>query len=55
MLIALFTVAATAMNFVGFNPMRALVVAEIAPGISAPPLLLLIMRLTGVRQARAHR
>ena len=41
---------ATAMNFLGFNPMRALVVAGVVQGSSTPPLMLLLMRLTGDRQ-----
>lgn len=46
-LITLFTVVATAMNFFGVNPMKALVIAGIIQGFSTPPLMLLIMRLTG--------
>jgi Mn2+/Fe2+ NRAMP family transporter len=45
-LIAGFTVIATAMNFLGINPMKALVIAGIIQGFSTPPLLLLIMLLT---------
>ena len=45
-LIALFTVLATGMNFLGLNPMKALVIAGIIQGFSTPPLMLLIMRLT---------
>ena len=49
LLIAGFTVVAMSMNFFGFNPMKALVVAGIVQGFSTPPLLLLIMRMTGDR------
>jgi Mn2+/Fe2+ NRAMP family transporter len=49
LLIAGFTVLAMSMNFFGFNPMKALVVAGIVQGFSTPPLLLLIMRMTGDR------
>jgi NRAMP (natural resistance-associated macrophage protein)-like metal ion transporter len=48
-LIALFTVLAMAMNFLGVNPMKALVIAGIVQGFSTPPLMLLIMRLTSNR------
>jgi Mn2+/Fe2+ NRAMP family transporter len=44
--IAGFTVLAMGMNFLGFNPMRALVVAGIIQGFSTPRLLLLIMLMT---------
>jgi Mn2+/Fe2+ NRAMP family transporter len=47
LLITGFTVIAMGMNFFGFNPMRALVIAGIVQGFSTPPLMLLIMRLTG--------
>jgi Mn2+/Fe2+ NRAMP family transporter len=49
LLITAFTVLAMGMNFLGFNPMRALVVAGIVQGFSTPPLMLLIMRMTGNR------
>jgi Mn2+/Fe2+ NRAMP family transporter len=49
LLIAGFSLIAMSMNFFGFNPMRALVVAGIVQGFSTPPLLLLIMRMTGDR------
>jgi NRAMP (natural resistance-associated macrophage protein)-like metal ion transporter len=48
-IIAAFSCVAMTMNFFGFNPMRALVVAGIVQGFSTPPLMLLIMRLTGNR------
>jgi NRAMP (natural resistance-associated macrophage protein)-like metal ion transporter len=44
--IAVFTVLAAGMNFAGFNPMKALVVAGIVQGFSTPPLMLLIMLMT---------
>jgi len=43
------TFIALTMNFLGFNPMKALVVAGIVQGFSTPPLMLLIMLLTGNR------
>jgi NRAMP (natural resistance-associated macrophage protein)-like metal ion transporter len=49
LLIAAFTVAATCLNFFGFNPMKALVFAGIVQGFSTPPLMFLIMRMTGSR------
>jgi Mn2+/Fe2+ NRAMP family transporter len=50
LLIAAFTAVATAMNFLGFNPMKALVIAGIVQGFSTPPLMLLIMRMTSNRE-----
>jgi NRAMP (natural resistance-associated macrophage protein)-like metal ion transporter len=44
--IALVTAAAVGLNFLGFNPMRALVWSGIVQGFSVPPLLLLIMLMT---------
>jgi len=38
--------AAAAMNFFGFNPMKALVFAGIVQGFSTPPLMLLMMLMT---------
>jgi NRAMP (natural resistance-associated macrophage protein)-like metal ion transporter len=49
LLITGFTLVAMSMNFFGFNPMKALVIAGIIQGFSTPPLMLLIMRLTGNR------
>jgi NRAMP (natural resistance-associated macrophage protein)-like metal ion transporter len=49
LLIGSFTVVAMCMNFFGFNPMKALVVAGIVQGFSTPPLMFLIMRMTGSR------
>jgi len=47
--IAVFTVAAMGMNFIGINPMRALVLAGIVQGFSTPPLMLLILIITSRR------
>ncbi|MBV8841610.1 MAG: Nramp family divalent metal transporter [Bryobacterales bacterium] len=47
--IAFFTLIGTALNFLGINPMRALVVAGIVQGFSTPPLMLLIMFMTNNR------
>jgi Mn2+/Fe2+ NRAMP family transporter len=44
-----FTAAAVAMNFLGVNPMKALVWSGIVQGFSTPPLLLLIMLMTNNR------
>src|SRR4051812_24065748 len=49
LLIAGFTAVAMSMNFLGVNPMKALVVAGIVQGFSTPPLMLLIMRMTSDR------
>ncbi len=42
--------AAAAMNFFGFNPMKALVFAGIVQGFSTPPLMLLMMLMTNRRR-----
>jgi NRAMP (natural resistance-associated macrophage protein)-like metal ion transporter len=47
--IVAFTLIAIAMNFLGFNPMKALVWSGIVQGFSTPPLLLLIMLMTNNR------
>jgi Mn2+/Fe2+ NRAMP family transporter len=44
------TVVAAGMNFIGINPMKALVYSGIVQGFSTPPLLLLIMLLTNDRR-----
>lgn len=44
-----FTLIGIAMNFLGFNPMKALVWAGVVQGFSTPPLLLLIMLMTNNR------
>ncbi|KKC24665.1 natural resistance-associated macrophage protein [Sphingomonas sp. SRS2] len=48
-IIAVVTVVAVGMNFLGFNPMRALIWSGIVQGFSVPPLLLLMMLLTNSR------
>jgi NRAMP (natural resistance-associated macrophage protein)-like metal ion transporter len=44
--IAVFTLLAMSLNFLGFNPMKALVWAGVVQGFSTPPLLLLILLMT---------
>jgi Mn2+/Fe2+ NRAMP family transporter len=44
-----------AMNFLGINPMKALVWAGIVQGFSTPPLLLLILRMTNNRVIMGER
>lgn len=53
--IAVFTVLAMGMNFLGFNPMKALVFSGIVQGFSTPPLLLLIMLITNNRKIMGQR
>jgi Mn2+/Fe2+ NRAMP family transporter len=48
--IGLVTTVAIGLNFLGFNPMRALVLSGIVQGFSTPPLLLLIMLMTNNRR-----
>ena len=48
-LIALATLIAVALNFLGFNPMRVLVWSGVVQGFSVPPLLLLMMLMTNDR------
>jgi NRAMP (natural resistance-associated macrophage protein)-like metal ion transporter len=50
LVIAAITLIATAMNFIGINPMKALVFAGIVQGFSTPPLMLLIMLMTNNRK-----
>jgi Mn2+/Fe2+ NRAMP family transporter len=45
-----FTIIGVAMNFMGFNPMQALVWAGVVQGFSTPPLLLLIVLMTSSRR-----
>jgi Mn2+/Fe2+ NRAMP family transporter len=45
-----FTLIALGLNFLGFNPMKALVWSGIVQGFSTPPLLLLIMLMTNNRK-----
>jgi Mn2+/Fe2+ NRAMP family transporter len=49
-LIVGFTTIAVGMNFLGFNPMKALVYSGIVQGFSTPPLLLMIMLMTSNRR-----
>lgn len=49
------TLIAVAMNFLGFNPMKALVFSGIVQGFSTPPLLLLIMLMTNNRKIMGER
>src|SRR5436190_10461409 len=44
-----FTVAAIGLNFLGFNPMKALVYSAMVQGFSTPPLMLLIVLMTSRR------
>jgi Mn2+/Fe2+ NRAMP family transporter len=44
--IAAVTALAVLLNFLGFNPMKALVWSGIVQGFSVPPLLLIMMLLT---------
>ena len=53
--IGLVTALAVALNFLGFNPMKALVWAGIVQGFSTPPLLLLIMLMTNDRRIMGDR
>lgn len=53
--IVVFTVIAMAMNFIGFNPMKALVWAGIVQGFSTPPLMLLLLLLTANRELMGER
>lgn len=53
--IGVFTLLAMSMNFLGFNPMKALVFSGIVQGFSTPPLLLLIMLMTNNRKIMGKR
>ena len=53
--IAGFTVLAVGLNFLGFNPMKALVWSGVVQGFSVPPLLLLIMLMTNNRKIMGDR
>ena len=48
-LLFLLGVIGVAINFLGFNPMQALVWAGVVQGFATPPLLLLIMVITNNR------
>jgi Mn2+/Fe2+ NRAMP family transporter len=53
--IAVFTLAAMMLNFLGINPMHALVVAGVVQGFSTPPLMALIMVMTNRRSIMGDR
>ena len=53
--IGVFTTIAMALNFLGFNPLKALVYSGIVQGFSTPPLLLLIMLITNNRRIMGNR
>ena len=53
--IGVFTAIAMGLNFLGFNPMKALVYSGIVQGFSTPPLLLLIMLITNNRRIMGNR
>jgi NRAMP (natural resistance-associated macrophage protein)-like metal ion transporter len=48
--IGVVTAVAVGLNFLGFNPMRALVLSGVVQGFSTPPLLFLIMLMTNDRR-----
>jgi NRAMP (natural resistance-associated macrophage protein)-like metal ion transporter len=48
------TAIAVGLNFLGFNPMKALVWSGIVQGLSTPPLLLLIMLMTNNRRIMGY-
>jgi NRAMP (natural resistance-associated macrophage protein)-like metal ion transporter len=50
-----FTVIAIGLNFLGFNPMKALVWSGIVQGFSTPPLMLLILLMTNNRALMGKR
>jgi NRAMP (natural resistance-associated macrophage protein)-like metal ion transporter len=53
--IAAFTALAAGLNFLGFNPIKALVWSGIVQGFSTPPLLLLILLMTNNRAIMGDR
>lgn len=54
-IIALLTVIAVGFNFLGINPMQALVWAGVVQGFSTPPLMLLILLMTNNREIMGDR
>jgi Mn2+/Fe2+ NRAMP family transporter len=48
--VAAFTAIAIGLNFLGFNPMKALVYSGVVQGFSTPPLMLLILLMTNNRR-----
>jgi Mn2+/Fe2+ NRAMP family transporter len=55
LIIFVVTVVAVGLNFLGFNPMRALVWSGIVQGFSVPPLLVIMMLLTNRKQVMGPR
>jgi Mn2+/Fe2+ NRAMP family transporter len=53
--ILIVTLVAVVLNFIGFNPMRALVWSGIVQGFSVPPLLLVMMLMTNDRLMMGER
>jgi len=53
--IAVITLIAAGMNFIGINPMKALVFAGIVQGFSTPPLMLLMMLITNNKAIMGER
>ena len=53
--ITVFTLAAMMLNFLGINPMHALVFAGIVQGFSTPSLMVLIMLMTNQRKIMGDR
>jgi NRAMP (natural resistance-associated macrophage protein)-like metal ion transporter len=53
--IVFFSLLGMGMNFLGINPMKALVIAGIVQGFSTPPLMLLIMLMTNSRKIMGER
>jgi NRAMP (natural resistance-associated macrophage protein)-like metal ion transporter len=53
--IAVFTLIAIGLNYLGVNPMKALVVAAMVQGFSTPSLMLLMMRVTNNRAIMGNR
>jgi Mn2+/Fe2+ NRAMP family transporter len=53
--IVVLTLLAMGMNFLGINPMKALVWSGIVQGFSTPPLMLLILRMTNDRAIMGER
>jgi Mn2+/Fe2+ NRAMP family transporter len=53
--IAVVTILAVLLNFLGLNPMKALVWSGIVQGFSVPPLLLMMMLMTNDREVMGER
>ncbi len=53
--IVLFSLIGMGMNFLGINPIKALVFAGIVQGFSTPPLMLLILQMTSSRRIMGER